>query len=141
MRTQTDLLETIGNRSVGDEVAIRLERAGKPLDVTAKLVARPGTTARTTEKAPYLGISVVETDGEVQVREVDKRSPAGKGGVKTGWRIVKFAETDIKTVRDFLNAVKKSKPGESVELTVRKSNRKEYVLKLEMGTVPSDSDE
>lgn len=141
VRTQTDLLETIGNRAVGDEVAIRLERAGKPLDVTAKLVARPGTTARTTEKAPYLGISVVETDGEVQVREVDKRSPAEKAGVKTGWRIVKFAETDIKTVRDFLNAVKKSKPGKSVELTVRKSNRKEYVLKLEMGTVPSDSDE
>jgi S1-C subfamily serine protease len=64
------------------------------------------------------------------VREVDKGSPAEKAGVKAGWRILKFAQTDIKTVRDFLNAVKKSKPGESLKVTIRKPNGKKSVLKL-----------
>jgi S1-C subfamily serine protease len=111
------------------------------LDVTVKLAARPDRTTQTKEKAPYLGLAVVESDREVQVREVDQGSPAEKAGLKPGWRVVKFAQTDIKTVRDFLNAVKKSKPGENLALTVREPGGKESVLQLEVGTVAAEGRE
>ena len=141
IQTQADFLEAIGNHAVGEEIDIRLERDGKPLDVTVKLGARPEGTARSKEKAPYLGLSVVESDREVQVREVDQGSPAEKAGLKPGWRIVRFAQTDIQTVRDFLNVVKKSKPGETQELTIREPNGKQSVLKLEVGTVAAEARE
>lgn len=138
MRTQSDLLEAIGSHNAGEEIAIRLERDGKPLDVTAKLAERPDMAARTPETAPDVGMAVGLTDGAVLVREVEKESPAAKAGIEPGWRILKFDNTDIKTVRDFLTAVKKSKPGQTVELSVRKPDGTETALKLEIGSVAAE---
>jgi hypothetical protein len=137
IRTQSDLMEVIGNRNVGEEIDIGLERDGKPVALTATLKERPGTSERTTEKAPYLGLSVGEAAGQVQVREVEKDSPAARAGIEPGWRILKFGQTEIKSVRDFLGAVKKSKPGQAVELRVQKAGQDPTTLKLEVAGVPS----
>ena len=91
----------------------------------------------TREQAPYVGIAVVESNGEVRVREVEKDSPAAKAGIAPGWRIRKFDKTDIQTVRGFLTAVKKSKPRQAVELTVRKPDGTDAALKLAIGAIPA----
>ena len=72
--------------------------------------------------------------GEAQ--DVDPDSPAAKAGIEPGWQILKFDAANIQTVRDYLAAFRKIKPGQAVELTVRKPDGTETSLKLEIGTVP-----
>ncbi len=49
--------------------------------------------------------------------EVDPDSPAVKARIEPGWQILKFDAADIQTVRDYLAAFRKTKPGQPVKLT------------------------
>jgi hypothetical protein len=147
IETRDDLMEAVGHHNVGDVIEIQLERNGDPLEVKANLVDRPEMQTRpsdrskqTEAKDPYIGLAVGESDGDVRVREVEKDSPAEKAGIEPGWRILKLGKTDIKTIRDFLTEVNKSKPGQIVELTIRKTDGTEAVLKLETGAIPPADD-
>lgn len=131
-RTRDDLMEAVGNRNVGEQIEIRIEREGRPMDVTATLGERPELSGphpgapkpvpadRRAQQAPCAGFTVSGAGGDVFVREVGRESPAAKAGIESGWRILKYDKADIKTVRDFLAAVKKSKPGQTVTLAFRK---------------------
>jgi hypothetical protein len=148
IQTKDDLMEAVVHHGVGEEIEIRLERNGAPLDVKAKLGDRPEMTAfapgapkPTSEKASYLGLAVVETDKAVRAQDVDPDSPAAKAGIEPGWQILKFDAANIQTVRDYLAAFRKSKPGQTVDLTVRKPDGTEAAVKLEIGTVPPTRDE
>ena len=136
------------HHGVGEEIEIRLERNGAPLNVKAKLGDRPEMTAfapgapkPAVEKASYLGIAVVEADKAVRAQDVDPDSPAAKAGIEPGWQILKFDAANIQTVRDYLAAFRKIKPGQAVELTIRKPDGTETSLKLEIGTVPPTHEE
>jgi len=148
VETKDDLMEAVGHHKAGDELEIRLERGGSPVEVKAKLVDRPemavqppGRSPGKTEPVSCVGIAVGEAGGDVRVREVEKESPAAKVGIEPGWKIRKFGQTNIQTVRDFLAAVKRTKPGQTVELTVRKLDGKDATLKLEIGAVRSEHEE
>ena len=56
-------------------------------------------------------------------------SPAAKGGLKAGDRIVKIANRDIKNVYDYTYALGELKAGEEIEVVLRREGR-EVRLKL-----------
>jgi hypothetical protein len=139
-RTQSDFMEVLGKHNVGEEVDIIIERGGKPITIAATLRARPAEFGERQGQAARLGLSVEEVEGQIRVREVEKDSPAAKAGVDIGWRILKFDQAEIKSVRDFLAALKKSKPGQTVELTVQKPGQDPTTVKIELAAVSAEKE-
>ena len=140
VHTRDDLMEVVGNRAVGDTIEIHLERSGEPMDMPVKLVERPelsaqppGTAKAATNEVSYAGFSVSEAEqGGVRVKDVDNNSRAANAGLEAGWQILKINTTDIKTVRDFLAAVKKLKPDQTADVTARKPDGTDAPVKLEL---------
>lgn len=125
---QGGLLEAVGAKNVGDEMAIQVQRGGKPLDLKVKLAARPaGIDQPPTPPAPqiaFLGASVEEANGAVRVKEVAKDSPAAKAGLKAGDPVVELDGKPVKSVRQFLDALKAAKPGQVVKLATEQGGQK-----------------
>ena len=122
VESQGDLMEAIGSHEVGEEVDVEVARGDKKLTLKAKLVRRPGTAPRVEEAAPYLGLTVEQKDGGVAVREVASKSPAEKAGLKPGDAIAEFGGKRPATVRDFLAALRKMKPGQKVKIATRRGD-------------------
>jgi C-terminal processing protease CtpA/Prc len=130
-----DLMEAIGNKSVGEELALQVEREGKTLDLKLKLAARPAGMDQPPPPPPsqvaFLGASVEEVVGGIRVREVAKDSPADKAGLAVGDPIVEIDGKPVATVRQFLDALRPAKPDQMVKFTVDQDGlRKTLEIKL-----------
>jgi len=118
-----DLMEAVGGLKVGEEVEVEVLRGGKKLALKARLGRRRGLVPRRRPAAPYLGLTVEQRDGAVVVREVAAGSPAAKAGLKAGAEIAEFAGKRYTSVRDFLAALRKMKPGQKVKLVTRQGGK------------------
>ncbi len=100
--------------------------AGEPL----------GRLARTTN-APYLGVVFPEDDEDDAwiTEEVDPTTPAGQAGLRAGDTIVKFNDQRIKSVRQFREQLAKHKPGDVVDLTIRRGTTM-MTMKVTLGRRP-----
>ncbi len=136
IHSQSDLLEAIGRHDVGEDVELRVDREGKPVDVTATLIQRPSFFDRQAAHTPYLGFSVRAVQDEIQVHDVDSDSPAAQAGIQSGWRLMKIGTRDIRSVRDFLDVLRKMKPGQAVALTLQKPGEKVRTLTLHASAMP-----
>ncbi len=58
----------------------------------------------------------------VQLNGVREKSPAANAGLKTGDIIIKFGDTTIKSVQDYALALQNYKPGDVVDVVVRRGN-------------------
>jgi len=98
---------------------------------------------------PYLGLSVeaaappaaggLPTLG-VQVAEVAPGGPADAGGVEPGDLLLAFAGQRVATPRDFTDLLFARRPGEAVELTVRRGDQEQTVA-VTLGERPVDTGE
>ncbi len=120
--TQSELMETIGSRRVDEEVEIEIVRDGKPQKVKAKLARRGGLLPPGPEAPPYLGITVEQKNGALLIKEVAQGSPAHKAGLRPGAAIIEFAGKPPGTVRDFLAALRKMKPGQKVAIKAKQGD-------------------
>jgi RNase P/RNase MRP subunit p29 len=115
----SDLMGAIGARKVGDEIEVTVKRKDKDLTLKAKLASRRMRTPRlpARPKTPgYLGLAVEEKDGKLLVREVAKGSPAEKAKIAVGTEVVAFNGKTVKTVRDYLAALRKTRPAQKVRI-------------------------
>jgi S1-C subfamily serine protease len=108
------------------------------LDVADQLLADGAATH------PYLGVSLgrltpeiqqrlgVQTDHGALVLDVDQAGPAATSGLRTGDVIMQFAGQQIRTVEDLLSALRKTKPGDKVPITVVRGDARQQ-LELTVG--------
>jgi putative serine protease PepD len=100
-----------GNGSVGIGFAVP---ANTVRDVIPRL--ERGETIR----RAYLGVSTGEGNGGAVVRQATDGGPAASAGVRTGGVIVAVGGKRVRTPDDVAAAIQDRRPGESVELQVRR---------------------
>jgi S1-C subfamily serine protease len=135
------VLDTRG-RVVGVAAQIRSESGGSdgvgyaiPGD-TAKRVAQALIEDGKIEHA-YLGVSL-EDDGEARLVNVVDGSPAGRAGLRTGDVVIEVDGKAIETGDALREAIDAKKPGDELELKVRRGdNESEFTVKL--GTRPDSA--
>jgi serine protease Do len=74
------------------------------------------------------------------VAEVQKDTPAFKGGIKQGDIITKLNDTDIKDVNSLRNLVATLKPGSKVNLEIYRDSAKQ-TIQVEIGELPNSANE
>jgi serine protease Do len=110
--------------------------------ITALAVLALGLTTQAQPGAPaqpqrgYLGVLLTPAPDGVVVQEVTPDSPAAKSGLKTGDRVVKLGNDDVRDVEKFLQAVGAKKPGDKLALSVMR-DRKEQNLTVTLGNWPA----
>ncbi len=130
VQDQNNLMEAVGAKNVGDEMAVQVTREGKTLDLKLKLAARPPDADRPPQPpqpppAAFLGASVEEHGGGVRIKEVAKDSPAAKAGLLAGDPVLELDGKPVKSVRQFLDALKVAKPGQVIKLTIEADGMEE----------------
>jgi putative serine protease PepD len=100
-----------GNGSVGIGFAVP---ANTVRDVIPRL--ERGETIR----RAYLGVSTAEGNGGAVVREATDGGPAARAGIRSGDVIVAVADDRIQTPDDVAAAIQDRRPGESIEVQVRR---------------------
>ncbi len=138
VKSSSDLMEAIGSRKVGDEADLVILREGKEHSVTIKLEKRDMRTPVIPEpgsNAPYLGLTVEDKEGVVVAKEVAKGSPAEKAGIRPGEAILEMGNAKVTTVREFLAALRKMQPGQSVKIKIQQGDA-EKVVTATLGRQP-----
>ncbi|MCU0235746.1 MAG: PDZ domain-containing protein [Acidobacteria bacterium] len=151
IRDERTLVEVIRELAPGSAARIGLWRGGKALEVKAVLgkYERPkprswqvGPMTKVLRPGPYLGISLLELDGDlaayfsvkagegVLVTQVKKETPAAKAGFRSGDVIVQMADTAIRKSGDIHEAMAALKKGDSIAVTVVRQGKRE-TLKAE----------
>ncbi|MCX6165289.1 MAG: M20/M25/M40 family metallo-hydrolase [Ignavibacteriae bacterium] len=67
-----------------------------------------------------------------KISGVKEGSPADKGGIIAGDLMIKFGKKEIKNIYDYTAALGEHKPGDEVEVTVKRNNE-ELILKVILG--------
>jgi len=140
IKDTSDLLEAIGSQEVGEEMEVAVERGGEAVALKATLVKRP--SGRKAPRPPgrsaaYLGLTVEMKEGAVSIREVDADSPAAKAGLEAGAIVLELDGGKIDSVRAYLAALRKAKPGGKLKLKVR-TGEEERELEIELAEMPRE---
>ena len=132
------VLDTRG-RVVGVAAQIRSESGGSdgvgyavPGD-TAKRVADELIANGTVEHA-YLGVRL-EDDGPARLVSVATGSPAARGGLQNGDLVIEVDGQQIETGDELRQAIDEQKPGDELELKVRRGGSEKTVT-VKLGTRP-----
>ena len=88
------------------------------VDVLQELIEKGAVTSR-----PLLGVSLQEMDGGIYVMQVSEGGSAADAGMKTGDRIVSLDGTDIESVAQLKQLLRKHKIGDQVQVTVERNGR------------------
>jgi serine protease Do len=83
-------------------------------------------------EAPVLGFVIGRSMNGVMVAEVLPGSPAARAGMRTGDRVIQLDEVKVNSGQDLLVELARKKPGDKVQLVVRRSGR---TLKMSAGLV------
>ncbi|MDT8322979.1 MAG: M28 family peptidase [Bacteroidota bacterium] len=67
------------------------------------------------------------TEGGFRITGTSPGSPAEKAGLQDGDIIVRFGETEVASIYDYMTALSRHSPGESVPVTVRRGDGEETV--------------
>ena len=88
----------------------------------------------------YLGTipDYAAEDLGVKLSGVGPNSPAEKGGLKGGDVIIGFAGKPIATIHDYTDSIRRSKPGDKVEIVVKRDG-KDVKLNVTIGTRPNQA--
>jgi S1-C subfamily serine protease len=116
-----------GNEGIGYAVPIE----------TAKEVADALIAGRTIER-PFLGVQLAEADNGAQIAAVTSGSPADRAGLKQG-DVITEVEGEQASADDVRRAVAARKPGDKLELTVRRDGGTQTVTAT-LGKRPTQSD-
>jgi len=85
----------------------------------------------------YLGVSSIEEPGSpgAVVADIAAGGPASSSQLRTGDRIVRLGDRDVKNPSDLSTGILSFKPGEKVQLTVDR-NGQETTIEVTLGTRP-----
>lgn len=126
VRSPVAYREWVQAHSPGDEVRIRLERAGKPVEVAVTLgaVSRPKRLG-----GAFLGVvpGQRKDDNGVPVDRVLPRSPAASAGIQSGDHILKVNGTDLSGPGGLTDILTEKRPGDKLTLTVKRAGRQQEI--------------
>ena len=136
-KTRDELIEAIGKRDVGEEIDLVIKRKGEELRMSALLGARPTRAETAKAEGPgYLGLTVEPRDGGVFAKEVTPGSPAAEAGIAAGVRILQLKGKPVESVRDYLRTLKECKPGDELELKIKKPGAEPKTVSVTLDTMP-----
>ncbi|MBA3384642.1 MAG: trypsin-like peptidase domain-containing protein [Actinobacteria bacterium] len=116
-----------GNEGIGYAVPIEI----------AKEVADALIAGRSIER-PFLGVQLAEADEGAQIAAVTDGSPADRAGLKQG-DVITEVEGEAASADDVRRAVAARKPGDELELTIRRGGGTQTVTAT-LGKRPTQSD-
>ncbi len=111
------------------EVLIYLAERDKPLEFKGKIKSDNTKNKNAKPKGKTRRVSTgtmpdFTFNGKgVRIAAVSKDSPADKAGLKKGDIIIKFDKKNVKTLKDYSDYLKEHKPGDIVELTVKRKGK------------------
>ena len=76
---------------------------------------------------PYLGVTVGDGDGGALINSVVSGGPAEKAGLAKGDVVTKIGTRVISNGNDLVAAVQAQKPGDQIQLTIRRNNKEQQV--------------
>lgn len=115
-----DLLQA---HSPGEKLALGLERAGKPLELTAALTA-PSRPLSDSARRAVLGAQTRPVEGGLRVVAVNTGSPAEKAGLQTGDVIKRLDTSDLAADPDrFQVEMSAKQPGDKVMLYLERDGK------------------
>lgn len=101
----------------------------------------PAETVRKATAPAWLGVSLSENDGRVELDHVLPDSPAAKAGLKDGDIVVRIGDQAVAgDPSRIISVVRERKPGEAIELSVRRGD-KEETIKVQLAERPSSGEE
>ncbi|HBE68742.1 MAG TPA: hypothetical protein DDW52_11405 [Planctomycetaceae bacterium] len=105
-----------------------------------EFVQMPRRGARRRGAVAYLGVVPDYSAGDngLRLSEISDGGPAAKGGLQTGDVITKIGEVSVADVQGLTNGLRKYKPGEEVEIIVKRGDETK-TLKVTLGRTPSSS--
>jgi S1-C subfamily serine protease len=113
-----------------------------------KIPSKAGKYERSTKQG-WLGVYVQQITEEIKeamdlkseegvlIRDVVENSPADKSGIEKGDVILSFGQEKVLDTEQFIRMVKKTSPGDKVELLVLRDG-KEKTLNINMGEAPEN---
>jgi putative serine protease PepD len=85
----------------------------------------------------YLGVRLEETDQGIRLGDVIAGGPAADAGLQTGDIVLEAGGQPVETADDLQTAVAAKKPGEKLQLTIRRGTD-ERTVSVTLGTRPSE---
>ena len=128
-----------------DDVALKLDSAAERVAFVTVKEDQPGGQAASGGGGgygPYFGSipDFGQEENGVRFSDVQPGSPAAKAGLKAGDVLVQFGDKPIHNLYDFTDALRRSKVGDVVEVTVLRDGKPlEASVKLEQRKVKSES--
>ena len=127
--TDDDLAGLLRARRAGETVVLGVERGSRRLALSVKLGVRgeqqpsqprPTPQPGSQGSRPWLGVSLADGEGGVQIREVDPQSPLAKLGVEAGDVITALGGRRTPTVSAFSQLWQGYRVGQSVEFELER---------------------
>ena len=87
----------------------------------------------------FLGVNLDENADAPTITGFAEDSPAEKAGLKSGDVIVKVQDKPIKELKELMEFMQKTKPGDKLAVTVKRDG-KEQTVNVTLGTRPKDND-
>jgi aminopeptidase YwaD len=111
-----------------DKITLRLDTADRRpafITVVANQDPHAGVTSGGGGYGPYFGSipDFGQSENGVRFSDVQAGSPAAKAGLKAGDVLVRFGNKPIMNLYDFTDALRQSKVGEVVEVTVQRDGK------------------
>jgi Do/DeqQ family serine protease len=109
----SDVRNRIGLLRVGDEVKVTVMRSNTRLNLTATVAASTGkiTGIDGGKLTKYLsGVALSDARGVIEIVNVDERSMAWRGGLRTGDMIISLNERPVKRLEDFNHRLSHQSP-------------------------------
>jgi len=94
--------------------------------------------AVTGEEQGYLGVQIkaLENGDGIMIIAVEAGEAGDKGGLKDNDILIKANGNKVGTVQEFVDTVRKTKPGETIEVTILRGAT-EMELKIKVGKKPA----
>ena len=84
-------------------------------------------TAHGEDRKAYLGVGLGEAEGKVAITQIGGGSPAEKGGLKEGDRVISINGGKVDERGDLIDRVVFSKPGDAIKIEVERDGKREVL--------------
>ncbi len=154
--TIDDAIQTDAPVNQGNSGGPLLDAAGNVIGVVSQIASEtggnvgigyavPSDTVRTVVdgllrdgeiQRAYLGVRLAELDSGVRLADVIDGQPAGDAGLRAGDTVLEVAGKKVDTAGDVQSAVAARKPGDELELKIRRGGS-ERTVTVKLGTRPA----
>jgi membrane-associated protease RseP (regulator of RpoE activity) len=137
VRNDNELSQALDSLKTGDEVPVKVQRDGAPINLRIKIADRafpPPQTRTETRDQGFLGIldsfrrTIPGTKKwGVEVKELHLNGPAELFGLRPGDIITEFDGHPVKTPNEFNRHIRAVKPGSKIVLTLYRGNTEQKI--------------